>query len=115
MPTISSYRDSGLTVFALLLGFRIVNALLLRTFFQPDEYFQSLEPAWGLAFGQTSNARITWVRILPRIQSISPGLTIVAGVESPIAVVTASSAICGCLSGGGKTGCCLRLEPAVTG
>ncbi|KAF2662311.1 glycosyltransferase family 22 protein [Lophiostoma macrostomum CBS 122681] len=53
-------RDSTLAVLLLLLAFRIVNALTLHTFFQPDEYFQSLEPAWQLAFGQTSNAWITW-------------------------------------------------------
>lgn len=57
----TSYRDSTLSVLALLLAFRIVNALTLRTFFQPDEYFQSLEPAWQLAFGGASNAWITWV------------------------------------------------------
>jgi phosphatidylinositol glycan class B len=61
----NSYRDSALVVFALLLAFRIVNALTLRTFFQPDEFFQSLEPAWQLAFGDTSNAWITWVNALP--------------------------------------------------
>lgn len=44
-----------------LLGLRIYNALSLRTFFQPDEYFQALEPAWGVAFGKDSGAWITWV------------------------------------------------------
>lgn len=61
----NSYRDSTLAVFSLLLAFRIVNALTLRTFFQPDEYFQSLEPAWQLAFGESSNAWITWVTAPP--------------------------------------------------
>jgi phosphatidylinositol glycan class B len=60
----TSYRDSTLGVFVLLLAFRIVNALTLRTFFQPDEFFQSLEPAWQLAFGGASNAWITWVTSL---------------------------------------------------
>lgn len=60
-PASTSYRDSALAVAALLLAFRIVNALTLRTFFQPDEFFQSLEPAWQLAFGPASNAWITWV------------------------------------------------------
>jgi hypothetical protein len=60
-PPPNSYRDSALGIFALLLAFRIVNALTLRTFFQPDEFFQSLEPAWQLAFGADSNAWITWV------------------------------------------------------
>jgi phosphatidylinositol glycan class B len=60
-PPLTSYRDSALGIFALLLAFRIANALTLRTFFQPDEFFQSLEPAWQLAFGEESNAWITWV------------------------------------------------------
>jgi len=52
-------------VFLILVGFRIFNALALRTFFQPDEYYQSLEPAWQLAFGPDSGAWMTWVP-LPR-------------------------------------------------
>lgn len=53
---------SALHVLLFLLAFRIVNALALRTFFVPDEYYQSLEPAWQLAFGPHSGAWITWVR-----------------------------------------------------
>ena len=30
---------------------RIFNALTIRTFFQPDEYYQSLEPAWKFVYG----------------------------------------------------------------
>ena len=47
-------------VFAGLLIFRIANAVTIKTFFQPDEYFQSLEPAWRIAFGPESGAWITW-------------------------------------------------------
>ncbi|KAL8745733.1 MAG: hypothetical protein Q9190_002172 [Brigantiaea leucoxantha] len=43
-----------------LVAFRILNALSVKTFFQPDEYFQSLEPAWQIAFGAESGAWITW-------------------------------------------------------
>ncbi|MCJ1227556.1 glycosylphosphatidylinositol anchor biosynthesis [Toensbergia leucococca] len=43
-----------------LIAFRILNALSIKTFFQPDEYFQSLEPAWQIAFGEDSGAWITW-------------------------------------------------------
>ncbi|KLJ12898.1 phosphatidylinositol glycan, class B [Blastomyces silverae] len=43
-----------------LIAFRALNALCVRTFFQPDEYFQSLEPAWQIAFGGDSGAWITW-------------------------------------------------------
>jgi phosphatidylinositol glycan class B len=48
-------------IFTVLLVFRFINALCVRTFFQPDEYFQSLEPAWQMAFGNQSGAWITWV------------------------------------------------------
>lgn len=34
-----------------LFAFRIVNALLCSTFFQPDEFYQSLEVAHRLVFG----------------------------------------------------------------
>jgi hypothetical protein len=44
-----------------LLMFRFINALCVRTFFQPDEYFQALEPAWDMAFGNSSGAWLTWV------------------------------------------------------
>lgn len=40
---------------------RLVNAWYLATFFQPDEFFQALEPAWRLAFGANSGAWMTWV------------------------------------------------------
>lgn len=48
-----------------LVAFRILNALSIRTFFQPDEFFQSLEPAWDIAFGKESGAWITWVAGMP--------------------------------------------------
>jgi len=48
-------------VLAVLLLFRFINALCVRTFFQPDEYFQALEPAWSMAFGNESGAWLTWV------------------------------------------------------
>lgn len=50
-----------------LVAFRLLNAFVVRTFFQPDEFFQSLEPAWQIAFGQgegkDQGAWVTWVRI----------------------------------------------------
>jgi GPI mannosyltransferase 3 len=51
-------------IFLFLVAFRILNALTVRTFFQPDEYFQSLEPAWQMAFGKDSGAWITWACLL---------------------------------------------------
>jgi GPI mannosyltransferase 3 len=55
----------------LLVGFRLINTFLIRTFFQPDEYFQSLEPAWQRAFGPDSGAFTTWVWWPPSI--VLPG------------------------------------------
>src|SRR5271156_4925156 len=51
-----------------LVGFRLLNALIVRTFFQPDEYYQSLEPAWQMSFGESSGAWITWVSGCPSTQ-----------------------------------------------
>lgn len=65
-----------------LVAFRILNALTIRTFFQPDEYFQSLEPAWQIAFGKDSGAWITWVGI--RIWGQALALTLMhLGMEKP--------------------------------
>ncbi|KAJ3941642.1 glycosylphosphatidylinositol anchor biosynthesis [Colletotrichum fioriniae] len=48
------------SVFRSLLIIRLLNAWWVLTFFQPDEYFQALEPAWRMAFGEGSGAWITW-------------------------------------------------------
>jgi phosphatidylinositol glycan class B len=49
-----------LFLFTALFAFRIVNGSTLKTFFQPDEFFQALEPAWHWTFGSLSGAWITW-------------------------------------------------------
>ncbi|KAJ5675974.1 GPI mannosyltransferase [Penicillium macrosclerotiorum] len=48
------------SIFLFLVAFRLLNAFAVRTFFQPDEYFQSLEPAWQIAFGKGQGAWVTW-------------------------------------------------------
>ena len=59
-------KTNAQDVLLFLLAFRILNALCVDTFFQPDEFFQSLEPAWRIAFGsgggKASGAWLTWVR-----------------------------------------------------
>ncbi|KAI0481190.1 glycosyltransferase family 22 protein [Xylariaceae sp. FL0804] len=45
---------------AVVFAFRCINAFCVRTFFQPDEYFQALEPAWQMVFGTDSGAWMTW-------------------------------------------------------
>ncbi|KAF2759622.1 hypothetical protein EJ05DRAFT_474701 [Pseudovirgaria hyperparasitica] len=62
------------TLLLLLIGFRLLNALSIRTFFQPDEYYQSLEPAWELAFGHGSGAWITWEWSCRLRSSIHPSI-----------------------------------------
>lgn len=60
------------SLFLFLLALRLLNALSLSTFFQPDEFFQSLEPAYQIAFGDNQGAWITWVSctaFLPRKES----------------------------------------------
>ncbi|BGP26829.1 dol-P-Man alpha-mannosyltransferase, glycosyltransferase family 22 protein [Rhodotorula toruloides] len=39
---------------------RVVSAVLSRAFFQPDEYYQNLEPAYSLVFGPHAGAYSTW-------------------------------------------------------
>ncbi|GFN13104.1 glycosylphosphatidylinositol anchor biosynthesis [Aspergillus tubingensis] len=55
-----STPPSSLRIFLFLVAFRLVNAWTVRTFFQPDEFFQSLEPAWRAAFGDDHAPWITW-------------------------------------------------------
>ncbi|KAK4171859.1 GPI mannosyltransferase, partial [Triangularia setosa] len=47
-------------ILSVLLAFRFINSLFVKTFFQPDEHFQVLEPAWRMAFGERSGAWMTW-------------------------------------------------------
>lgn len=61
------HSASARDILLFLVAFRLLNALTIRTFFQPDEYFQSLEPAWRMAFGEDSGAWITWVGQLPSL------------------------------------------------
>lgn len=51
------YQGLKYTVLASVAAFRIANALSTKTFFQPDEYWQSLEPAHRLAYGY---GYLTW-------------------------------------------------------
>lgn len=45
------------TPYVLAIALRVVVSLSTRTFFQPDEYFQCLEPAHKIAFGY---GQLTW-------------------------------------------------------
>jgi hypothetical protein len=78
-----SGTSQWLLVFSALLAFRIINALTIKTFFQPDEYFQALEPAWKIAFGADSGAWITWVSsIQDPMHQAGPNLVIRNGEKA---------------------------------
>ncbi|KJZ72851.1 GPI mannosyltransferase 3 [Hirsutella minnesotensis 3608] len=61
-----------------LIVIRLINAWWMSTFFQPDEFYQSLEPAWRLAFGPQSHAWLTWEWHRNLRSSLHPGLFSVA-------------------------------------
>ncbi|KAB5558126.1 glycosyltransferase family 22 protein [Coniochaeta sp. 2T2.1] len=61
-------------IFTFFLILRFINALCVRTFFQPDEYFQALEPAWSIAFGADSGAWLTWEWEYQLRSSLHPAL-----------------------------------------
>lgn len=48
---------SSLKIFGLVSLYRLINALTIVTFFQPDEFYQALEPAHKLVYGY---GYITW-------------------------------------------------------
>ncbi|CAG9996509.1 unnamed protein product [Clonostachys byssicola] len=56
-PSPSDHRFGFLRAILII---RLINAFWVTTFFQPDEYFQALEPAWNIAFGSRSGAWLTW-------------------------------------------------------
>src|SRR5256885_14535389 len=72
-----------------LVAFRILNALTVRTFFQPDEFFQSLEPAWQTAFGKNSGAWITWASTVLNAPAELP-TNGAAGMEEPPTITDTS-------------------------
>lgn len=83
------YSDTW-TVF---IFFRLANAIALSTFFQPDEYYQALEPAWQLAFGADSGAWITWVSPAPGL--VNCMLTcLILGMAARASVVHSTSPSC---------------------
>jgi GPI mannosyltransferase 3 len=50
-PKKKATRRPSWTVLALVVAFRAANALLVRTYFNPDEHWQCLELAHRVAFG----------------------------------------------------------------
>lgn len=74
---------------------RLINAWWIATFFQPDEFFQSLEPAWRLAFGDNSGAWLTWVCFSTTIAPMCVASARInpnpSGMASSIEILTSSS------------------------
>jgi phosphatidylinositol glycan class B len=57
-----SYAAMTVQLFVALAAFRLVNAWLLQTQFDPDEYWQTLEPAYCLAFESPCAYTWEWTR-----------------------------------------------------
>ncbi|KAG5225847.1 GPI mannosyltransferase [Salix suchowensis] len=53
----SNFFSSEKNIFTLCLAFRIVNSLLIQTYFNPDEHWQALEVAHRIVFGY---GHLTW-------------------------------------------------------
>ncbi|KAL9339450.1 hypothetical protein Peur_068465 [Populus x canadensis] len=53
----SNFFSSERNIFTLCLAFRIVNSLLIQTYFNPDEHWQALEVAHRIVFGY---GHLTW-------------------------------------------------------
>jgi len=69
MGTLS--QQKSLAFLKSIIVIRLINAFWVTTFFQPDEFFQALEPAWDLAFGPNSGAWLTWVSpLLPALLAL---------------------------------------------
>ena len=74
-----------------LVCLRIVNSLTINTFFQPDEYYQSLEPAWKLVFGY---GETTWewtegIRgfLYPSVFALVWAILRIIGIDDPDVLV----------------------------
>ncbi|ODQ54917.1 hypothetical protein SAICODRAFT_64193 [Saitoella complicata NRRL Y-17804] len=87
------------TVFLGLLVLRILNALTIKTFFQPDEYYQSLEVAHKIVFGY---GYTTWewdegIRnpLHPAVLAVLYKVLSVVGVDTPDVVVVAPKVLQG--------------------
>lgn len=94
-----SFALDAHTVFVTLVAFRLLNALTICTFFQPDEYFQALEPAWRWAFGKEAGAWITWVRYKEGYTKMQDTKLIKnLGVEQPPTLCFAPGSFWGILS-----------------
>ncbi|KAF4383844.1 hypothetical protein G4B88_016277 [Cannabis sativa] len=80
-------------VFAICLAFRFVNALLVQTYFNPDEHWQALEVAHRIAFGY---GHLTWewkkgIRsyLHPLIFALFYKVLALLGLDTPLFMVKA--------------------------
>ncbi len=93
-------------ILTVLLILRFLNSLCVRTFFQADEYFQALEPAWNIAFGPASGAWLTWV-LFPAWPShkacaVMTDTPVPLGVGASAAVLAASGPLRRCVHRSGE-------------
>lgn len=79
---------SGVVTYLLLVAFRVFNVFLIQSQFDPDEYWQQLEPAYCVVFGDSRNecAGLTWEwkRTPPSTEVNSLADLIHVGMEGPV-------------------------------
>lgn len=76
----------------LALPVRLAAALAARAFFQPDEYYQALEPAYRLVFGPHAGAYHTWEwRGLPEGADGAWWEGGAGGIRSPLAAAVSAA------------------------
>jgi Alg9-like mannosyltransferase family len=79
-------------IFLALVCVRIFNALTIRTFFQPDEYYQALEPAWKLVFGY---GEVTWEWTEAIRSFVFPGLfALIWSAAKALGIQDANTLVC---------------------
>ena len=69
-PLPLSYKNLFL-IYTTAATYRLINAHFIQTQFDPDEYWQTLEPAYCLAFKNSSNCVYTWEWTRSRALSLS--------------------------------------------
>ena len=102
----SPFQHSGLLLWAVLLIFRVVNALVVDTYFNPDEFWQGPEIAHNIVFGY---GHLSWEwKLNAKLRGATHPLVLfgipykilqIFGLDSPLAVTYTPRIVQGLLAG----------------
>mmetsp|Transcript_8124 Transcript_8124/g.15296 ORF Transcript_8124/g.15296 Transcript_8124/m.15296 type:complete len:651 (-) Transcript_8124:46-1998(-) len=68
-------RGFSFFLLGVVFTYRVINALILETQFDPDEYWQTLEPAYCIALSTGHNCELTWEWTRRREPGLSKNIT----------------------------------------